>query len=45
MAVELIPDTIRDVVRPYMKEYNLHEEKMLFQYIGVKPIAVYTHVL
>ena len=35
VAVELIPSTIEKVVRPYMKEHNLNEERMLFQYIGV----------
>ena len=35
VALELIPVTIEKVVRPYMKEHNLNEERMLFQYIGV----------
>lgn len=35
VAVELVPDTIHKVVRPYMREHNLSEDKMLYQYIGV----------
>ncbi|XP_013416071.1 kinetochore-associated protein 1-like [Lingula anatina] len=33
VAIELIPDTIRKVIRPYMNEHNLKEDQMLFQYI------------
>ena len=35
VALEVIPVTIRTVVRPYMQEHGLNEDKMLFQYIGV----------
>lgn len=40
MAIELIPTVIATVVRPYMQEQNLNEDKMLFQYIGVKFMIV-----
>ncbi len=36
VAAELIPDTLRKIVRPYMKEHGLNEDKMLFQYIKVR---------
>ena len=35
VAVELIPSTIEKVVRPYMQEHGLDEDKMMFQYIDV----------
>ena len=35
VAVELVPDVIHRVVRPYMKEHNLSEDKLLYHYIGV----------
>ena len=36
VAVELIPSTIEKVVRPYMQEHGLDEDKMMFQYIDVR---------
>ena len=34
MALELIPSIIESTIRPYMREHNLAEDKLLFQYIG-----------
>ena len=36
VAVELIPDAIERIVRPYMKERGLDGNKTMFQYIGVR---------
>ena len=33
-AVELLADTVHNVVRPFMREHNLNEERVLYQYIG-----------
>ncbi|XP_072031588.1 kinetochore-associated protein 1-like [Amphiura filiformis] len=33
VAPELIPSAIKNVVRPYMKEHSLSEDKLLLQYI------------
>lgn len=41
VAVELIPATIDKVVRPYMQEHGLEEDKMLFQYIDVSCGCLY----
>ena len=39
-AIELIQDAIKKVVRPYMKENHLSEDKMLYQYIGVSSTLI-----
>ena len=40
VAVELVPDVIHRVVRPYMKEHNLSEDKLLYHYIGVSSLQL-----
>ena len=45
VAVELIPSTIENVVRPYMKEHGLNEDKMMFQYIDVCTLLYVLHLL
>ncbi len=45
VAVELIPSTIEKIVRPYMQEHRLHEDKMLFQYIEVRAVYKSYHLM
>ena len=39
VAVELVADVISKVVRPYMKEHNLSQDKLLYHYIGVSSLV------
>lgn len=34
VAVELVPEAIRNVLCPYMKQHNLNEDEMLYKYVG-----------